>query len=257
MILLDKKEYPELASRYLSQEHFFPLIAAVLLNEQDGVVYGDRAKEPRQIYVQHAFGFSQLFGESVRHFELDLEKYLFVDRTFQVIKVRLYVPQPNFLLTHNQIEASWSERQRFIFGKVFGIVPVEDYGEHKFSNVLRSDIPEIQDVFGVVSQFWRSPDDFLYKSYAVIARSSGKLSGICYAAAVASGHAEIDVVTLPDYRRQGIGKALVTHFINACSKDRIKPLWDCFTNNRGSMELSRTSGFVALRSPYPFLTINR
>ena len=70
----------------------FPLIGAVLLDRQDGVVYVDDAERPAQAYVEHAFGFAQILGSPAPAFEACLERYLLTDKRFAAPKVRLYAP---------------------------------------------------------------------------------------------------------------------------------------------------------------------
>ena len=53
----------------------------------------------------------------------------------------------------------------------------------------------------------------------------------------------------------GIGNYLVKEFNNRCFMNNIKPLWDCFTNNIGSMNLAKSAGFQKKGKPYKFYTI--
>lgn len=257
MTVIEKIQYPQLFDRYRSQKYFFPLIASVLLDEQDGVVYGDRADSPNQVFVQHSFGYSQIFGESVPRFEFDLNNYLLINKAFEIEKIRLYMPQP-FLILSAEIPSEFrSERQRFVLGERYESVAISEDIDFPVSVIHEEDIPSLEQTFGVVNRFWRSNSDFLLHSRAVVAKDKSKVLGICYAAALADRHAEIDVATLPEYRQRGIGKALVTKFIGICCQDSIRPSWDCFTNNFGSMALCRTSGFIAKQPPYPFFTIKK
>jgi RimJ/RimL family protein N-acetyltransferase len=82
-------------------------------------------------------------------------------------------------------------------------------------------------------------------------------TAICYAAAVAQGQVEIDVLTAAAYRRSGLGKQVVRAFSKNCTAHGLQPVWDCFTNNAGSMALCRASGFKANQRPYAFYTFNK
>ena len=109
----------------------------------------------------------------------------------------------------------------------------------------------------MMGRFWRTPDNFLRQSNAVLALIEGQAAALCYAAAVAGGRAEIDVLTVPVYRHAGLAKAVVRMFSQRCLEQNVLPLWDCFTNNAASMALCQSTGFVPLGDPYPFFTINR
>jgi RimJ/RimL family protein N-acetyltransferase len=261
MVKLDKAHCAAAFELYRSTESFFPLIAAVLLDKQDGVVYADDSVAPRQVYVEHAFGFAQIFGIPCAGFEADLERYLLIDRRFSVPKARLYTPYlPPFLNT-----AKWdslrSFRQRFFIdpdgpfrdqlaasGQAGKIEPV---------SVDEINVAEIERAFGVIGRFWRNPGDFIHKANAVVALYHGRPASICYSAAEADRRVEIDVLTVPEYRTLGVGKVAVMHFVKRCFEQSLQPLWDCFSNNAASMHLCRSVGFYAPRPPYPFFTINR
>ncbi len=261
MVKLNKDSYPAALEIYRSTESFFPLIASVLLDEQDGEVYADDNATPRQVYVEHTFGFAQIFGISCAGFEADLEQYLLIDRSFSAPKVRLYTPHLPEFLNDPRWDSLRSLRQRFFiepgnsFDSQFAALQQLDTIDLQSGDEL--DIEEIERVFGVVGRFWRSPTDFLHKSNAIVAFRHGKPGSICYSAAHADGSAEIDVLTLPEFRMTGVGKLTVMHFVKRCFDQSISPLWDCFSNNEGSMNLCRSVGFHAPRPPYPFFTINR
>jgi hypothetical protein len=240
---------------------FFPLIAAVLLDEQDGVVYADDPTSPSQAYVEHAFGFAQVFGKIVARFEQGLERYLLLDKFFKPNKIRLYAPYlPGFLALPKH-EYMRSYRQRFTISAE-GFSSAQGFGNELQSTTnLRgvdvNNIAFIDEKFGLVRRFWRSPPDFIQKSNAVVVLYEGVPASICYSAAEADRRAEIDVLTLPTHRNRGLAKIAVMHFVDRCFRRSVQPLWDCFTNNAGSMMLCNSVGFVAAKAPYPFYTINK
>jgi GNAT superfamily N-acetyltransferase len=261
MVRLPPSQFPGAYALYRGHEAYFPLIAAVLLDEQDGVVHADRSDHPTQVYVEHAFGFAQVFGTPVPAFEQALQRHLLVDKAFSCTKVRLYTPQcPEFLRT-SECDGLRSWRQHFQLdmtragigagaseklAKGLALVPV-DAGH----------VDLIESAFGVVGRFWRTPGDFVRKSNAVLALMDGQPGALCYAAAVAGGKAEIDVMTLPAYQHLGLAKAVVRVFNQRYLARNVCPLWDCFTNNSASMALGKSAGFVPLGAAYPFFTIDR
>ncbi len=80
---------------------------------------------------------------------------------------------------------------------------------------------------------------------------------ICYADAIGGGKAEIDVVTDPAFRRQGLGRQAVAGFMTTCAAVGLEPVWDCFTNNIPSVRTAQSLGFRPLGAPYDFFTIPR
>ncbi|MDM0028694.1 GNAT family N-acetyltransferase [Variovorax saccharolyticus] len=261
MHALFSSRHPTAHSLYLRHGAYFPLIAAVLNGTQAGVVYADRQDDPSQVYVEHAFGFAQVFGVSVPDFEQSLRRYWLVDKGFSCAKVRLYTPHCPSFLHSGEYENLRSWRQHFqLDASRVGMIDEAvqpDVKKLKLVHADASNVASIEDAFQVVSRFWLSPDDWANYSNAVLALVDGQPAALCYAAAIADNKAEIDVLTLPAYRHLGLAKSVVHAFIRRCLAQALQPLWDCFTNNAASMALCRTTGFVPLGEPYPFFTINR
>jgi hypothetical protein len=261
MVRIEKHGYAAIYKIYLSSEIFFPLVAAVLLDRQDGVVYADDSTFPSQAYVEHAFGFAQVFGIKVGSFEQELEQYLLVDKQFKPAKIRLYAPYlPDFLALPIH-ESKRSYRQRFTMDAE-GFSNAEAANGELAKKANLCDVDEnnvllIEARFGVVGRFWRSQTEFIQGSKAVVVLHEGEPASICYAAAEADHRAEIDVLTLPEYRNLRLGRIAVIEFVKRCLKLSVNPLWDCFTNNAGSVMLCKSVGFVAFQKPYPFYTINK
>lgn len=261
MQLLPSAQYGKALRLYQENAAYFPLIVAVLDQAQDGAVYANSVEFPKQIYVEHAFGFAQVFGEPAPAFEQSLQHYLLIDKAFGCTKVRLYTPRcPEFLMD-SAYDGLRSWRQHFQLDsarKRIDDPPTQVDG--KSLSLLHTDadiVNMIEDTFGVVGRFWRSREDFAHHANAVVALVEGQVASLCYAAAVAGGMAEIDVLTLPAYRHLGLAKVVVNQFKQRCLAQSVLPLWDCFINNTASMALCQSTGFVPLGDPYPFFTINR
>ena len=261
MFKLDTSDYRVLCERYKCSEHFFPLISAVLLDQQDGVVYVDNPDDPKQAYVEHSFGFAQVFGQIVATFESDLERYLLIDREFSAPKVRLYANQAPRFLCASKYHGMRAFRQRFkidaaAFEEKKEVKPISDQ-ELDVGYIDAQNVGEIENIFGVVSRFWRNHADFIHKGKPIVVNYRNQVAGVCYAAAEAYHRVEIDVFTLPEFRGLGVGKFAVIQFVEQCFKHSLQPLWDCFANNAGSVKLSRAVGFSAVDDPYPFYTIDK
>lgn len=261
MVRLSKPELGVAYEAYRRHEAFFPLIGAVLQDQQDGLVLADDPRSPRRFYVEHAFGFAQVFGGDNAEFDEALRQYLLVEKSFSASKVRLYTPVEPEFLRGPEFDHARSERQRFILDpkrmdSVGDRVVSEDIGT-EIRRAQVGDLAAIEERFGVVRCFWRSDRDFLASAHAIVAWVNGEPASICYAAAVAGGVAEIDVFTHQEHRRIGLGKRVVEAFSRLCLGQGLLPVWDCFTNNAGSMALCKSCGFDPLRPAYPFYTLNK
>lgn len=246
---------------YRKHGAFFPLIGAVLLGQQAGVVFVDRPHQPRRVYVEHAFGFAQLFGVPEENFDEALRHYLTIEKSFSPAKVRLYTPcEPEFLQT-SDFDALRSQRQRFVLDTdsaefTAGRAALQSATvEVKALDQFHLEV--IESRFQVTSRFWRTGQDFVEAARAVVAWMDGQPAAICYAAAVADSRAEIDVLTAPEHRQAGLGRLVVQAFKHRCLQEMLHPVWDCFTNNTGSMSLCRATGFKPASAPYPFYTFSR
>lgn len=260
MLLLPPEQYAVAKMLYPDGVSYFPIIAAVLGGGQDGHVYADSIYKPRQVYVEHASGFAQVFGAPAPAFEESLRRHLFIYKKFSSAKVRLYTPhKPNFLSAGDR-SSTQSWRQRFYFDSSrFGsnnILPNVRSSDVQIVSVSRNNASLIEAYFGVAVRFWRTLEDFVNFSNAVVAVMNGQPAAICYAAAVAGGRAEIDVLTLLPFRHLGLGKAVAHSFVQNCIERNVMPLWDCFTNNAASIALSQSVGFLPIGDPYPFFTIS-
>ena len=253
MVRLDSRDFAAALPLYRSAPARFPLIGAVLLGEQEGSVLTDGRAQPQQAFVMHAFGFAQLLGEPTAQFEAELQRYLLVDKGFAAPKARLYTPRLPRFLEDERHRSLRSQRQRMVItqGDVRGDVSAEVVA------VDASNFARFDERFGMARRFWRTAHDFIRKAHAVVAVHRGEPASICYAAAVADGEAEIDVLTRPQYQRLGLARAVVSRFVQICFERGLAPLWDCFENNAGSMQLSRSVGFRPKGPPYPFFTISK
>ena len=243
---------------YCNQPYFFPLIGAVLTGAQKGIAFTDSDIHPKRWYVEHSFGFSQIFGEPSSSFDLHLRRYLFIEKSFRAPKVRLYGTEaPPFFYESKCLQA---ERQRFELNRELFEVRFAQEGTPQaltFLDINLSNVHVVEKQFGVTSRFWPTPKDFVERARSVVALLNGNIAAICYAAAHVKQFLEIDVCTLPEFRRKGVAHATVSEFVKRSLHHKLEPLWDCFTNNAGSVALCNSLGFVAKGNAYPFFTIER
>ena len=264
MIRLEPRDREAALHLYRTAEARFPLIGAVVQDEQDGVVYANDATRPSCAYVEHSFGFAQVLGRPSAEFEKALERYLLVDKSFAPQKVRLYTPWLPEFLDDPRHDSLRSLRQRFILDPA----NVERAAAHtsgdggagsdrQVAEVDDSNVAAIEQAFGVTRRFWRSALDFVRSAQAIVVMHRAEPASLCYAAAQADGQVEIDVLTRPEHQKLGLGKLAVSRFVRRCLERGLAPVWDCFANNTASVRLCRSSGFAPRGGPYPFFTMGR
>jgi len=264
VIRLEPRDREAALHLYRATEARFPLIGAVLQNQQDGVVHADDASRPSCAYVEHAFGFAQVLGRPTREFESALERYLLVDKSFAAAKVRLYTPWLPGFLEDRRHDSLRSLRQRFILDpasmqSAAAHASGDEYpgSDRQVVEVDNSNVAAIEQAFGVTRRFWRSALDFVRGAQAIVVMHRTEPASLCYAAAEADGQVEIDVLTRPQHQRLGLGKLAVSRFVRRCLERDLEPVWDCFANNTASVQLCRSIGFAPRAGPYPFFTIGR
>lgn len=253
---LEKGKYPIAKEYYLREKRFYPLVAAVLDQSQDGVVFANHPLFPSTFFVEHKFGFSQIYGVVDSRFYQGLRKYLFIDQAFIPQKIRSYAPSHHDFF-HGFAEIS--ERCQFRLADDSKLM-LEPYQiDISVEDVTKENAEEVDQVFklDLFNRFWGSKEAFLKHGIAKALTHQGKFASICYASAVADGVAEIDVATIPEYRRHGYGRIVCSAFIRRCLDSRIILNWDCFTNNIGSMRLAESLGFAKYGEPYTFFTLNK
>lgn len=92
-------------------------------------------------------------------------------------------------------------------------------------------------------------NDILYR---IEYREDGSPYGYCIGAA-AFGEAELyRIGVLPEFRRRGIGKRILTNFIKACPSDTKKIFLEVKETNKSAIALYQSSGFksVSKRTGY-------
>ncbi len=231
---------------YKEDAYFFPLIGAVIEGKQSGAMFSFSSGDA--VYVEHSFGFAQILGEMSSHNKEEFVAYL-EQKAFLAPKVRLYKASMQNIYTSFPVNTH-SERQRF---HILSTPSLEN--SHDIRAVSAENIDEVDATFQLVERFWNTKSDFIKYSHAQILYIGSKPVSICCAAALANNCAEIDILTHEDFRHKGYASLVAKAFIKTCKEKGITPLWDCFTNNAGSMELCKSLGFTAKTPPYKFLTI--
>jgi hypothetical protein len=247
----------QLVHSYRRRERLFPLIMAVLLNQQQGEVYTDGAAEPEAYFIEHRFGFSQLCGAPGPSFAEALAEHLFVAQDFPCAKIRCYCPDHGAFFLPFALRCQHSQRAQLRRPASTPLPP--DHTRGACVAIDRTTADEVNEQLGLdlFCRFWGSGADFFRHAFGFAVRHAGRVVSACYSAAITEGIAEIDVATAGSARRQGFGRMAAAAFVRECQARGLTPSWDCFTNNPGSLGLAASLGFLPHGEPYDFVTIPR
>ncbi|PYS84874.1 MAG: hypothetical protein DMF67_03090 [Acidobacteria bacterium] len=263
IVELKPAEFPRALPLYREAGVCFPLISAVIRQRQRGQVFADGRDEPGNAVVVTDFGFMLLLGaEPGETFDEGFARLLAAGGEIKPSYLLWYSPPAGWQRRLDALgpdAARRRERVRFRFneeraGWLGEPVVAPDGFELKS---LTSDLIPKTEKFGVKldSRFWASAADFVENGVGVCLTKGGEVVSLCYAAAVADGLAEVDVVTDPEFRGRGLAGVATRQFIKECLGRGIAPTWDCFDYNAGSVKLAEKLGF-SLASSYPFYSFN-
>lgn len=101
--------------------------------------------------------------------------------------------------------------------------------------------------FKETSERFGSPEQFLARGKGYALCKDGHILSEAYTDYLGGRHAEIGVVTHPNYRGRGFGSQTASHLVSKCVKENYIPIWSCQINNRASMKVALKIGFSISR----------
>jgi RimJ/RimL family protein N-acetyltransferase len=230
----------------------FPLIRAVLEGSQPGQVFTEGVPGSPRAFVITRFGFAQWLGD---------EDGGELDRTVQGLlrgeDSRLarywlwYAPPPGWQRRLDAVAAGRVRRRERCRLALRDPRPADPATAPGIELRLLDErlVAEASSLgLDLGSRFWPSERAFLEGGFGVCALEAGQVACVCYAAGVAGGQAEVDVLTRPEYRGRGLARAVAGRFVEECLVRGIRPTWDCFRENAASMRLAAALGFVLERT---------
>lgn len=251
-------------SLYNKTPQTFALIRAVLEGAQPGIVHSDQVDAPSSAFVTNRFGFAQLFGAVDDERVTDaLMAALSYDPALRGRYLLWYDPPALCRATMDALpEGIARARTRILYrfeARRFSALDPSFYAPPNDAEVVAIDVrmlPEVEG-FGVQlgNRYWPTPESFLSHGIGALVRMRGQAACVCYAACVAGGVAEIDIVTQEEFKGRGLARCAAAAFIQTCLRRNVTPNWDCFDYNEPSIRLATSLGFVEVRR-YPFYSIN-
>ena len=260
---LEPKDYASILPLYQDLESVFPLIGAVIQNQQRGQVFVDQPGSPASAVVITGFGFMSFLGtDQNEDFNSGLASLLADTTRIKPAYLLWYAPPAAWRQRLDALlpePVRCRERARFEFrAELADFIHHGSRSPHGFElkRINEELLPKSEELgTNISSRFWSSGADFLKHGLGVGLVKDGKIVSMCYAACVDGGLAEIDIVTAPEYRGSGLGTLVARQFIKECLHDGVTPTWDCFTGNLASYKLAERLGFVSVRT-YPFYNFN-
>lgn len=242
---LDKKDFIKILPLYSREVVIFPLILAVVQQKQRGWAFVDDPIQPASAIVMNNFGFMQFIG--AKNFGDDFIEFFKSPKTSLPSYLLWYSPprQIQKLLdgfTNEHVRRR--QRARFVLTKQIIENPVECPTGFKVRYLDKDLIKKtLRFKLDIDSRFWASTDDFLEHGIGACIMKASEIISVCYSACVVDNLAEIDVVTLEEYRGMGLAIVAAQNFMSECMRRGLTPTWDCFVNNTASMELAAKLGF--------------
>lgn len=95
---------------------------------------------------------------------------------------------------------------------------------------------------------WGTAENFITNGFGFCILKDNEFVSVCNTYYVKDGSAEIDIITLNNFRNQGFALMTCTAFINHCIKHNINPIWDCDNGNEESKNLAKKLGFKSVET---------
>jgi len=94
-----------------------------------------------------------------------------------------------------------------------------------------------------ILEYWGTESNFYKNGLGVCIVHEEDIVAECVSIFHSGKEAEIDIITNPKYRGQGLGTIVGQEFINQCLVKGVLPAWDCDDNNESSKMLANKLGF--------------
>jgi len=90
---------------------------------------------------------------------------------------------------------------------------------------------------------WSSTKQFCEYGIGHFIKKNDQLISVCTSPYVGGGYAEIDIITVEEFKLQGLASQLGVFFIKECLAKNFIPNWSCHADNLASNELAQKLGF--------------
>lgn len=273
MIQLDKNQF-HLIKEPLSKVSINTLFAqSVVEHCIDGIVYVDKAIDPKTFYVIHPYGLSLLFGDhdnktfnrTFKQYALNINKSRDKNEWMQAYPTQWNAVLKELFL-HNSIASSENinnsttaievnTRLNFRFNKEHYLAHRKNIKGHNLK-IERTDRKVFNDMKGSVipAYFWNDADHFFGDGIGFSLFQDGILASTAYSAFIHDMQLEIGIETIEAFRGKGYAYLSCSALIDYCIENGFEPIWSCRLENIGSYILAQKLGFE-VTNEMPFYTL--
>ncbi|MCR8862410.1 GNAT family N-acetyltransferase [Priestia megaterium] len=248
MHCLEPKDYHKIHN-ILKASFKTPTFAFSVVNRViQGSVYVNDSMKPTSGFLRIRAGDYYVFGQgNDLVFNNSLYRY-FVEKVYGKEKrFTVFTPSTDWEALFDEtfkpyVKKMIRSKYRFVPPKVPSKYNLPDLYELKDFN---SDFLRGSENFNesYIVDYWGSESHFLKNGLGVCVIHKENIVAECVSIFHSGTIAEIDIVTNPSYRGQGLGKIVGQEFINKCLEKNVMPAWDCDNNNEASKALASKLGF--------------
>ncbi|SDW07709.1 GNAT family N-acetyltransferase [Paenibacillus sp. CF384] len=240
---------------------FIPVSAYSVINHtQSGIVFVDNEMDPTCSLIVNSYGVYFLAGSG--------DNELFMN------EVIAYLLNPQNHPNYYDLYASTSDLLQPISDRLAGKTVLLhrssfSFDLSKFHN-LRNSLHKLPEQFVMrrmdgrlfdkyqheldssYQSLWGSSKDFMDHGFGYCIMKDDQFVSVCNAMFVGGGYADIDIVTVDDYQKQGLATLTGVSFIEHCLNYNLIPNYNCDAGNQRSIQLARKLGFIH-NHDYPML----
>ncbi|WP_313640875.1 GNAT family N-acetyltransferase [Paenibacillus sp.] len=251
MIELKTNEYYKISHiiAHKEDEFIFVFVQSVIDLNQTGKIFVNNFDNPTAGLVASHGGKYYLFGEEEdQTFNRSLLDFLanpanhanFYDLYFSSNTWLSIIKAP---LNDNTVEL---RRTHYIFSDTTtapdehhvqsGEFPLTRINEKLYERYVK----EIDDSYALL---WDSAEVYLERAFGYCFLNESGFVSACNTFYLGGGYIEPDIITLSDYRKQGLALTLCQEFIKQSRQHKLIPYWDCDSGNNASNQLASKLGF--------------
>ena len=107
----------------------------------------------------------------------------------------------------------------------------------------RTDLTNLGQVREEIEWMWPSLDRFLDDGFGSVALLKDEIVCWCTAEYMSRKTCGIGIETISSQQNKGIATATAAHFVDHCLRRNIRPYWECWRDNLGSVRVAEKVGF--------------
>ncbi|MEK4263994.1 MULTISPECIES: GNAT family N-acetyltransferase [unclassified Paenibacillus] len=259
MIELSIEEYANVMP-LLKNLAYEPVFAySVIDQNQSGKVFVDSNVNPTCTLIINSYGQYFLAGSGDNEcFKNDVVVFLLNDQN-HLNYYDLYASTPELLFQISERLAGKTvllhrssftfDLSRFLLLTNLNALP-EQFVMERMDDTLFDKYKKEMD--SSYDSLWSSAQQFVDRGFGYCVLKDDHFASVCNSFFVGRGYADLDIVTVENYRNQGFATYTGTAFIEHCLNHKLVPNYNCDAGNQRSIRLATKLGFVK-NNNYPML----